>query len=120
MTDQRAIFNRTRVLANAADLLFKRLGIDPDLASLAAYEKEVFRPQFFPEQMLIRRVLRGVTRTELSDISGHVRENFTRWEIGERPVPKISTMVDWAQSLGYDLFLRVPKMGDSQSHGAAG
>ncbi|MFZ1006569.1 MAG: helix-turn-helix transcriptional regulator, partial [Candidatus Sulfotelmatobacter sp.] len=90
---------RAQNIARAADKIFEKMGIDPALASIAALEAEMFAPEQFADQMIIRRVQKNISRQALSSVLGWDDTSIGRWESG-RNSPKLVTASQWANVLG--------------------
>lgn len=93
-------------IGKSIDRIFQQRGINPDLASLAAYELESFTPSQFSEQMAIRRAMALMSRDKLSTKIGYDQDALWRWESGQVS-PKLVVANNWAQALGLELMMRV-------------
>jgi len=107
---------RSMLMGHNIDAIFQKLGIDPALASMAAFEAAMIQPQEFPEQMVVRRVSQGISREALAAKLGYDLGTLLNWETG-RTSPPIRRAADWAQSLGLELSLRLARAGQGVSQG---
>lgn len=97
--------NRATAVKKAAAPILRRYGL-ADLGALADLEVETFDAKDFVEQMVIRRLVRGITARELAERAGYEFTLFSRWERGVIPGVKLATAKDWAGALGFDLQFR--------------
>jgi DNA-binding XRE family transcriptional regulator len=106
--------HRATLMGHNIDKIFRDLGIDPNLASLSAFEAAHFPVKQFPEQMVIRRVNYGLGRQELAARLGWNAETLLRWETG-RTSPSIVGATAWAGALGLELGLVLTGPGRPQA-----
>jgi DNA-binding XRE family transcriptional regulator len=97
---------RCRLVGHEIDKIFTRLGIDPSLASLSAFEVESIAPLQFGEQMIIRRVGQGLSQHALALKTGYNHDTIRRWEQGRTSPPLVAASV-WAEALNLELSLRI-------------
>lgn len=95
-----------KIIGHRVDEVFRKMGIDPLQASLAAFAEESFPVQEFGKQMLLRRVKDNVHRDALSLKLGRDISTIRKWETGER-VPNLVAATDWAESLGLEVTVLV-------------
>lgn len=98
--------SRAYFVGKSADKIFERYGLSSDLASLAAFEAETFKPSQFIEQMTVRRVSRQISRSDLSSTLGYSLRSMEFWEAGKIS-PKLVVAENWAQALGLELSLKL-------------
>jgi len=100
-------------LGREADELFRKLGLDPNFGSLAAFEAATFAPLQFMDLMHARRIQVGISQEDVAKLVGCTAPSLGRWEAGYSP--RIVTATAWANALGLDLSLglqgQVPRAG---------
>ena len=104
---------KSLLVGQKIDSLFREMGIDPNLASLSAFQAEIFLAQEFPARMVRHRIERGISRTALADLVGYDKDTLTRWETGKCS-PKLRDMANWAEVLGFGLNLTLYRVQGQQ------
>lgn len=105
---------RSILMGHNIDAVFQKLGIEPSLSSLAAFEAATFQPLEFGEQMIVHRVCQGIARESLAAKLGYNVQTLWMWETG-RTSPPIRRAADWAQGLGLELSLSLARASQGQA-----